>query len=165
MIVSITTAPNSMRIAVIYRPPASSCSKLIEEVNSFLEDTALGGDSLVIVGDFNIHMDTPSQTYSRKLLELCTAFDLIQHVTLPTHIKGHTVDLVFSRSTDRIQPTHPRQAEMISDHYTVFCDLTISNPKPVKREITYRNLKSIDMEQFRNDIIHLPIYTSSEGMS
>ena len=154
-----------MRIAVIYRPPGTSCSAFIDEFTSFLEDTALGGDSLVIAGDFNIHMDTPTQTYPKKFSELCAAFDHTQHVTFPTHIKGHTVDLVLSRQCDTVQPTKPRRGDLISDHYTVLCNLTSSKPETLKRNLAYRNLKSINIEQFRNDIKELPLYEHFNDMT
>ena len=158
MSVSLPSAPDSMRIAVIYRPPALSCAKFIEDFTSFLEDNALGGDSLLIIGDFNVHMDTPNHTYPKKLLELCSAFDLAQHVSFPTHIKGHIVDLIFSRLSDTVKPAQARKGELRSDHYMLCCNLTISRPLSIKREIAYRNLKSIDIEQFRDDIRKLSIY-------
>ena len=49
LMVSLSSAPNSMRIAVIYRPPGLSCATFINDFTSFLEDNALGGDSLLII--------------------------------------------------------------------------------------------------------------------
>ena len=51
---------------------------------------------------------------------------------------------------------------MLSDHYSVLYDLTITGPKPVKRKITYHNLKSIVIERFRIYITQLPIYKHLE---
>ena len=56
---SLSSAPKSLRIAVIYRPPGTSCSTFIDEFTTFPEDTAL-----LITGDFDIHMDIPSQRYT-----------------------------------------------------------------------------------------------------
>ena len=158
MIISVSSAPNSLRIAVIYRPPSSSCAKFIDEFTAFLENCAIGGDSILIVGDFNIHVDKPKDTYPRKLLELCDAFGLLQHVTFPTHIRGHTVDLVLSRQGDKVQPSQTKGGDLISDHYTVLCNLSIRQVKPSRRQITYRNVKSLDIDKFKNDIKQLPLY-------
>ena len=165
MVVSISSAPNSIRIAVIYRPPNSSCAKFIEEFTCFLENIALGGDSILITGDFNIHMDTPNETYAKKLADLCDAFGLIQHVKFPTHVKGHTVDLVISRECDRIQPDRIKRGDLISDHFSIFCHLSIRCPKQEKRQITYRNIKSMDMDSFREDIKRLPLWDDFTNMS
>ena len=158
LLISVSSAPNSLRIAVIYRPPALSCAKFIEEFTSFLENIAIGGDPILITGDFNIHMDMPSETYTKKLEELCTAFGLDQHVAFPTHIKGHTVDLVLSRQEDKLKLCDVKKGDLISDHYTVVCNLSLPSAKPAKRRITYRNIKSLNIDQFRSDIKQLPLY-------
>ena len=47
---------------------------------------------LIIVGDFNIHIDA-KVTESSHLLSLLDSFGLTQHVSGSTHIKGHTLDV------------------------------------------------------------------------
>ena len=54
-------------------------------------------DCVVIVGDFDIHVDNPQD---RRTKELCCGLDnygLTQHVTEPTHNKGDTLDLIISK--------------------------------------------------------------------
>ena len=45
-------------------------------------------EELLIVGDFNIHVDS-SNNESKGFLDILNANGLTQHVTSPTHQKGH----------------------------------------------------------------------------
>lgn len=46
------------------------------------------------MGDFNIHADEDSQSAS-AFVDKLEGFDFKQCVTLPTHNKGHTLDVSF----------------------------------------------------------------------
>ena len=49
---------------------------------------------------------------------------LQQHVKRPTHIHGHTLDLLITRQSDVIRPKEPETERYFSDHAVVLCDLT-----------------------------------------
>ena len=58
-----------------------------------LERLVLLPGELVILGDFNFHVDNPTKSDAVQfIMSLLEAFDLTQHVDLPTHIDGHTLD-------------------------------------------------------------------------
>ena len=64
---TISIGNQRIRIIVIYRPPYSvshptTTSTFIEEFSSFLENTILCREPLIITGDFNIHNDMPSES-------------------------------------------------------------------------------------------------------
>ena len=155
--ISVSTAPNSARLVVIYRPPTLSLAAFIEEFALLLEDIALGGTSIVFAGDFNIHWDSPNDPYTRKFKELCEAFGLTQHIESATHVKGHTLDLILSRQNDNLVLNNPRVCDMISDHFLVACDVSFHKQQDKKRSITYRKIKDIDIMAFRKDISALPL--------
>ena len=56
---------------------------------------------------------------------------------------------------------------VISDHSAVFCGLSIEKPGLERREITYRNLRSIDKDCFTQDIrkSELATYDKFESVS
>ena len=56
-------------------------------------------NDLIIVGDFNIKMDLPKNNETILLQDMMESFDLKNNVKFPTHIAGHTVDLVLSENT------------------------------------------------------------------
>ena len=57
---------------------------------------------LLITGDFNIQMDVEADTGAVRLRELLESTGLKQHVTAPTHISGHTLDLIITRLSDQL---------------------------------------------------------------
>ena len=57
-------------------------------------------DCLLIVGDFNIHVDKPEDRSAKELCYVLEHFGLSQHVNQPTHNKGHTLDLLISKGLD-----------------------------------------------------------------
>ena len=46
----------------------------------------------ILVGDFNIHVDDRRDVMALRFLDLIDTFGLVQHVTGPTHTRGHTLD-------------------------------------------------------------------------
>lgn len=53
-------------------------------------------DSVLILGDFNIHVCCPSKPLVSEFMHLVESFNLTQFVAGPTHKLGHTLDLVLS---------------------------------------------------------------------
>lgn len=41
---------------------------------------------------------------------------------------------------------------LFSDHFTVLCDLALSKPSPKTEQISYRKLKAIKIEDFKQDL-------------
>ena len=57
---------------------------------------------LLIVGDFRFCFDTPSNTYTSRLIGLLDAFSLTQAVIASTHKQGHVLDWVLYREDDDV---------------------------------------------------------------
>ena len=53
-------------------------------------------EELLIFGDFNFHMVVMDDRDARRFGELLDLFNLKQHVCVPTHKHGHTLDLVIT---------------------------------------------------------------------
>ena len=71
----------NVRSIVIYRPPLSVENKLtpalfFEEFSVFLELIILFPGKLLIVGNFNFHVDDPNNHLARKFLSLLDSFNL-----------------------------------------------------------------------------------------
>ena len=89
----------SMRHIIVYRQPYSSlhpvfASVFFDEFSQFLENVVMCPEVLVISGDFNLHLDDLGDNDTKKFMDLLETFSLSQHVSGPTHLLGHTLDLV-----------------------------------------------------------------------
>lgn len=51
---------------------------------------------LLVTGDFSFHLDDSSDADAREFMELMDTFGLLQHITTPTHVSGHKLDLIIS---------------------------------------------------------------------
>ena len=142
----------------LYRPPPSKKNKLknamfIEQFPDLLEYmNSLKGHS-IIVGDFNFHWDNPSDSYTSKLVDLLESFGLCQYVTTPTQNFGHTLDWVVSSCDDGLLQSVNTSLCLTSDHYSILVQLNVAIPPTPPRYIEKRNLSSIDITAFRNDIL------------
>ena len=52
-------------------------------------------ESLLATGDFNIRVDVVGDPDRGTFLELLETMGLQQHVVMPTHESGHTLDLII----------------------------------------------------------------------
>ena len=117
---------------------------------------------LLIVGDFNIHVDDKSCQLGQSFLSLIDSVDLQQHVSDSSHIGGHFLDLVLSRSSDNFL-VDCSTFDFISDHHGIHWCAKAHRPlRPVKK-VEFRKLKSIDFSSFCSDLLKLPLLTSPAG--
>ena len=65
-----------------------------------LETLILVSDYLLLTGHFNFHMDKENDTSVNVLRDLLESAGLEQHVTVPIHRSGHTLDLIIDRQED-----------------------------------------------------------------
>lgn len=96
---------HDLRVVIIYRLQSDSDDRRIPMTifsTEFSETVVLFKEQLVLVAEFNIQMDVPYDSYCTKFLDLLESFSLQQHVVGPTHIYGHTLELVIIRQSAQI---------------------------------------------------------------
>ena len=111
-----------------------------------LETILLSKEHPVIAGDFNMHVDVPQNPDSVKLLDLLQSVGLQQHITEPTQIQGHTLDLDITPSSDDILNKVPLVDRFISDHASGCRTLLPDRPYVTTKKVAYRELRSVDLE-------------------
>jgi hypothetical protein len=84
--------------------------------------------------------------------------NLEQHVKDSTHKHGNILDLLITRSmemqiTDLVVLPYQIRADPPLDHFQLKFKIPIGKPEAVRKKITYRKTKDIDLVSFRNDII------------
>ena len=90
-----------LRIVTIYRPPPKAKSPnvpvFLKEFADLLVDLTLTSGQLLLVGDLNFHFDNPTSAHTKPIIDLLSATNHQQHVTLATHQKGHILDVIMTR--------------------------------------------------------------------
>ncbi|KAM9790323.1 uncharacterized protein ACBT44_018929 isoform 1-T2 [Syngnathus typhle] len=134
--------PNSTTAVLIYRPPKSHPS-FLSELSELLTIVSSVSYRLLLIGDFNIHIDQPTAPLTSDFISVLECFHLTQHITFPTHTKGHTLDIVCSSFPLTSSPrplTFP-----LSDHLCILFSAPLPSPhKSTKRTISYRNIKTVN---------------------
>ncbi|XP_041642854.1 uncharacterized protein LOC121509496, partial [Cheilinus undulatus] len=137
-----------LQIVLIYRPPKATTT-FLSDLSELLTSVCSRSSSILLLGDFNIHVDSTSCTLTSEFLSLLDCFNITQHVQGPTHSKGHTLDLVCSTG---LTPFIPQCLDLaISDHHAVFLSIPTLLPRQLtKCNITFRILKSISIPALKN---------------
>ncbi|CAB3993313.1 Hypothetical predicted protein [Paramuricea clavata] len=157
---NIIAGSRRIRVVVVYRIPYSdihpvSTTIFFDEFAKFLESAVLCTDQLLITGDFNIHVAVTDDDDAVKLQELLESTGLQQHVNVPTHIRGHTLDLIITRRSENMVTSPPRTDCIFSDHMPVHCNLLVNKPRLKKTHISCRKVKSINVDALCNDLSNL----------
>ena len=102
----------------------------------------------MITGDFNFHLDNPSDRAAARFRVMLDVFDLKQHVKNSTHKNGHILDLVITRSGDQLVRNVRVSDLVMSDHCAAGLERT---------SVCFRKIRFIDRDQFVQDIKDLSL--------
>ena len=113
---------------------------------------------ICISGDFNVHLDVSDDADTIALTDLLESLCLTQHVKSPTHVMGHILYLIITRSSDNIIKGAPSPDSFLYDHCSVLCCLNVTKVLATVKDISFRKLKSLDLVAFKNDIASSDLY-------
>ena len=156
-----------IRVVIIYRPPHSEDHRVpvvtfLSEFSSYMESIILSKDHLLILGDFNIHMDVLIDAYTVKFMDLLESLGLEEHVRGPAHTHGHTLDLIITRKMENITARPSQVCRYFSDHATVHCNMNFNKPAFQVKKI-YRMVKAVDMDCLEGELALIDLYNGGQG--
>jgi endonuclease/exonuclease/phosphatase (EEP) superfamily protein YafD len=126
-------------LAVVYRPPGPY-SLFVDEFSDFAADLATYTYNILLIGDFNIHVNNPSDALARAFLPITDTLGFKQLVQHPTHIGGNTLDLVLPRGVDISQLVVSTYTSALSDHFAHFAHFPGGGILPLRRSASYFQL-------------------------
>ena len=106
---------------------------------------------VISIGDFSIHYNKSDK--SGKIRSLCDIYYMVQHVQVPTHIHGNTLDLVLSSLDDNLISSLSVYDVALSDHYLVEMNLNITKPKQPLKYTVKRCLRNI--YAFKSEVVDI----------
>ena len=127
-------------LVIVYRPPGPYTT-FLSEFADFLANLVVNTDKILIVGDFNIHMDNKNDSLRSAFLSITDSIGFSQLIDLPTHCCNHTLDLVLTYGTEVSHLATMPHTPLLSDHYPI----TFNFPMPC-------NIKSDSKFSFRHTI-------------
>ncbi len=155
-----TISNSNFNLYTIYRPPSSAKTPFLTEFSTLLEDIISHPSEIIFFGDFNIHVDTPTSYNTAPFLTLLETYNLSQHIHFPTHIHGHTLDLLITRAESNVIYNISEFDPCISDHHAITFNLRVpSHTRPSQTPKLIRSFKSINITNFSNDILASDLHT------
>ena len=156
MTVMLESGSYTFCFVVVYRMLSSTSNKLqksqfIDDLADYLELAANLPGRLLLVGNFNVHWDWKDDHECKQLMTVLDSYNVIQHVSGPTHKATHTVDLVISRAEENLV-TSCDIGECVSDHNALNVTLNCCKEHPPRTIVSYRNLKSMNLVAFSQSI-------------
>lgn len=142
----------------VYRPGIIN-EAFYSDFDEFIGTIFLKFAKIMLCGDLNIHLDNSKSRNSIKLGELISSYGLSQIVTVPTHKAGHLLDVVICSHKmveDSSVKINKLDASIFPscDHLPIIFNLKNNSQKSANelKTITFRNLRGIVTEDFRNDL-------------
>ena len=115
----------------LYHPPQGTDPKVnnanfLDWLTDLLSHVIPKHWDIIIMGDFNIHINNLEGWDAQILKDSLNAFNLKQHINIPTHNLGYTIDLIIT-SNNHMGPFIP--GLYISDHRMITFSTNIPKPK------------------------------------
>ena len=129
------------------------CCHFFEDLGNVIEKTVTSSSELIILGDFNVKADVQNSSDAMSLGDCLEIFNLQNHVSFPTHDKGHTLDLILADVNNKVV-REVSLGDLISVHCFIDCQLDVHKPQ---KETQYRQCHSIKNGQ------EIPRRTSEPG--
>ena len=144
----------------MYRPPSSNIATFLDEFAALIEDLNVPSRDLVIMGDFNIHVNDLTDSRGARFLDLLNDLSLRNNVNVPTYKHSlHTLDLVIDSYVDRpVSNVEVCALSSFSDHSLVTFDVNCvpfyaKVDTPIEFRL-YNNIESFEQEVRANlDVI------------
>ena len=136
----------TFNISLFYCPTSPNINLILYEFSLFLPTIT---SNIIILGDFNI----PNPPMIQSVNTFLTSFDLVQHVTSPTHVHGNTLDHIFSPKLIKLSLTLPTEH---SSPTTFSYSLSIVTPKPPDPSLPESHVNSIASPFLLLSAIFLP---------
>ena len=145
----------TLTILAIYHPPYSNQTRatnhdFLDEFTDWVAGYIINDTNIIILGDFNLHVNDTNDDTAMNFIESTQALALQQHVNIPTHTSGNTLDLVFTQLFNEIKIQRCIQDDFILHHCIVKCNLNVKRPDILRKVISYHKLKDINIPKMIN---------------
>ena len=133
--------------------------EFLSEIEEYTTSLTVKKEDIILWGDFNIHVEDSNDTFAEDFIDLMKSMGFEQLIDFPTHIRGGTLDLVFTRDTTTINNICVYNNDndiLLSDHFMIeMCIDCQSIRKPQRSEYLFRPISSINVTEFSEELYKL----------
>ena len=144
-----------------YRPESINRDIFFEEINITLSKAINKYENILFIGDLNIDLNILNHDKKHFLKDLCDVFDLtnmIKDKTCFMSTEGSSIDVMLTNKPRSFYKTTTIETGL-SDHHKLILTFLRSHHifKQKSKNIMYRDIKNMNKEDFKNDILNLPL--------
>lgn len=138
----------------VYHPPFGSTElntrvNFLDQFTNLLADLIPNKENLILMGDFNVHVNKyDTDDDAQMFTDTLEAMGLMIRNNQPTHQAGNVLDLIITETLSKTYVSGVTNGSFLSDHCVVKCQLNVSKPGHLAKEISTRNLKDMDTNKF-----------------
>ena len=128
----------------------------LAQVSELVQYLFTNHKNLVLLGDFNIHVNRLDSHDTQSYIDTMEALGLVQHIDQQTHQLRNTLDLIYRESLEPLKVYHAFTSMYISDHCLVGIELQMKKQIGIESSKTrnYKNFNPRDFEtSFNNSTI------------
>ena len=149
--VRISSSSKSVIGLVVYRTVVSPLfHKEFENTLGFL---ATYNEEVLILGDFNFHLEQPDNTDAQTFLNILRSHGFDSSTNQPTHNQGGWLDVIASRKSVHIDCIDSG----ISDHKLLLFSYEMLKPPSTYRQLQIRCRNILDTEKFISELKLSPL--------
>ena len=148
----IQISNQTLHLCAIYRPPDKSEMLFIDDFTEFMADVIAEYSNLIVVGDFNMHINKDDNPNASIFMDTMVALGLKQHTRGSMHRSGNCLDLVFTEELSRLKVINCVVGAFVSDHAAVDVILDIRKDDLARNRVSYHRLNDIDIDKFSEDL-------------
>lgn len=155
--VRLTVNGTTFILIAIYRPGSVQLTvSFYQELVSVLEYVTILDSNILLMGDFNVHVEKTEDPHSIRLGEILDTFQLVNHIKEPTHVLGGILDLVISSHNIPVTNVKIFPSGVISDHSFITVETSIKTTcKVFKKHV--RSWRKVNDEQLTKAILDSPV--------
>lgn len=123
----------------------------------FFSDLLTLTKHIVIVGDFNINLFSPSTSGVASYTNLLSDFQFTQHVTAPSRVTNCSVTLIdHLLVTPSLSVSHSYQTVGLSDHRCQVLEIDIPVVRPDVHYVSIRSFRKCPWDEVRHSLSTAP---------
>ncbi|ESO11717.1 hypothetical protein HELRODRAFT_166735 [Helobdella robusta] len=108
-------------LLALYRPGSAQVSStFFDELIFVLENIIILSLNVMLVGDFNIHVEINKDRHTVNLIEVFEMFQLTNYINESTHVLGGTLDLVVTSHNFEITNIRSQQCRVEAQYIYIF---------------------------------------------
>ena len=138
----LRTTGKLIRLLLVYRKQKVTFITFVDVFVSLIERYIMETPKLVLLEDFNLHINELADPNADTFCDLLECFNLKNNIFFPMHTSNNTLDLVLNASDDMTVKAF-QQGELFSDHYAVHFDITVEKGLVNSKVRQYHKFKSI----------------------